>query len=107
MKTIRLLSEIAAAAGADIEMLREFITNQCTGDDRHSQFSILEIPVSISDTAEFFLSHHAEDPQEGIDQEQLIALREQATEAMKITNYMATENIDLFHDDIVCYPTDH
>lgn len=104
MKRICLLSEIIAAAGANIEIIGEFIDRECTGDDRHSMFDPIEIPESISDHADRLLSPEAEKEFGAEQMDELEECREQAIEAKKVTDYMIAEGIDYFHDDLVCYP---
>ena len=103
MKRINLLSEIASAANADLELLTQFISDECTSDDRHSMFGPVEPPEAIGIHAYIILET---DLSSTIDADQIIALREQATEARKVTEYMTREGIDLFLDDLVCYPED-
>jgi hypothetical protein len=104
MKRIHLLSEICTAAGADIEIVREFVARECTGEDRHSLFGPIEIPSAIADHADELLDPENDDfPDDPENQELLSELRRMATVAKKATDFMTAEGIDYFHDDLVCF----
>lgn len=96
MKRIHLLSEIATAAGADLEKLTEFLDRECNADDSHNPFRPLEPPDTLERPAAWVLDEGGD-----LNGEELEVVSALAAEGRKVAAFMVAENIDFFHDDLV------
>jgi hypothetical protein len=100
MKKIANLSDLVAAAGADQQTVTEFIESQGFCQDRHSKFEIHQDPeifdYYLEKTKDELLDEYEEEEEVG-------EYLEGVQELKKVVDYMKSNGIDLFHDDLIWY----
>lgn len=99
MKKIADLSDLIAAAEADRQTVTAFIEGQGFCQDRHSKFEIHQDPEIF----DYYLEKTKDEWLDEYDEEEIEELLEGVQELKKVVDYMKSNGIDLFHDDLIWY----